>query len=164
MPFEEVYNRYAPDVYRLCLFALRDPAAAEDVTADVFVSVLANLGKAEIPGENVRFWVIRIARNAVIDRKRREARWRGIVSNLRRERRPTTDIGEVAELRHDVSVVLDALSTMSKRDQMLVSLRCGADLSFEEIGNLTGMPAKSAAMATYRALDRLRSRLGGGDA
>lgn len=157
--FEEVYRQHADDVYRFCLFLLRDPVVAEDVAADVFVAAFQIYRQSPPAAEMVRPWLFRIARNDVIDYRRRQRTWLRAMTRLRSGNHLSGhDVESIASLRMDVRDVLASLSRLSERDQLLVSLRCGADLSFEEIGPITGMTAAAASRATYRAMEKLRDR------
>src|ERR687887_1705608 len=72
--FEALYRRTFPRVYGYVASLLRDPAAAEDVTAQAFerayrkrLSFRARRGTAEA-------WMFGIARNAALDELRRRKR------------------------------------------------------------------------------------------
>ena len=161
LPFDEVYRLYAADVYRFCLYQLREVSAAEDVSADVFLSAFKAYERAGVQPTSIRPWLIKIARNEVINHFRRHKRWRSVLSTLTgRGSEPQADPETVASINDELSTALTAIATLSARDRELVALRCGADLSFEEIGKVTGTSPHTARIATYRALNRLRSHPG----
>ena len=63
-------EQWAPLLFRVAHSVLRSRAEAEDVVQDTFVRVLQHV--AELPGiENLRVWLIRIAWNLALDRRRR---------------------------------------------------------------------------------------------
>lgn len=156
--FEDFYREHADAVYRFCLSQLRDPAAAEDVAADVFVSAFNAMPRAELPDGAARPWLMRIARNAAIDAHRRERVHR---SFLARQPRPGQghDVEAAALLRNDLRQALDAVGRLRKRDRVLVGLRVAAELPYAEIARVTGMTENAAWMATQRALERVRKHL-----
>ena len=159
LSFDEVYRRHAPDVYRFCLFQLRDREAAKDVAADTFVSALASYNRVAPSEDTVLFWLIRIAKCDVIDHRRRAQRWANVMTTLRNQRHhPTGEVEALAGVNENLRRVLEAMGSLSKRDRLLIGLRCAADLPFEEIGKLTGMSTKTATTATRRAIQRLRSQ------
>ena len=160
LPFETVYERFSANIHRFCLSQLRDPSAAEDVAAEVFISAYAAYGRAHPPPDAVLYWLLRIAKNQVIDHQRRSARWRTILTTLRREPQQVSDVEAVADVNETMRTVLIAMQTLPPRDRLLVGLRYAADLPFDEIGQLTGMSSRAAAMATYRAMERLRGQAG----
>src|SRR5919202_675423 len=75
LTFDEVYREHAARVYRFCLSQLRNPTEAEDVAAEVFVSALAAYDRTRPSAEDVQPWLLRIARNEIIDRERKRKRW-----------------------------------------------------------------------------------------
>jgi RNA polymerase sigma factor (sigma-70 family) len=165
LSFEEVYQRYALDVYRFCLFQLKDPAAAEDVAADVFVSAFKAYAKAQPSEDEVRRWLIHIAKNATISVHRRATRLRRIMDWSRRTASTqTTDVESQAAANQQIQAVQQSVAKLSSKQRLLVSLRCAADLSYEDIGKITGMTPKAAAMATYRALEKIRFDVADDDA
>jgi RNA polymerase sigma-70 factor (ECF subfamily) len=158
LPFEDVYERYALDVYRFCLFMLRDPAQAEDVAADAFVSAFKAYDRVHPPEDEVRVWLIRIAKNASLGVHRRNARWRRIVTTMRGASAiPAADVESTAETNETIRELQQSIGNLTAKERLLISLRCASDLPYEEIGQITGMSAKAAAMATYRSLERIRS-------
>ena len=70
--FGVLYDRYVDAVYRYVFYRVRNEAEAEDVTSDVFMRALRAIPKYE-PRQAFLAWLYRIARNAVIDRSRRQA-------------------------------------------------------------------------------------------
>jgi RNA polymerase sigma-70 factor (ECF subfamily) len=157
-PFEEIYRRHSADVYRFCLYQMRGDSGAEDVAAETFVSAFKAYEKARPSSESVRFWLIRIARNAVIDNHRRATRRRVFMNLLMQDQ--SRDNGEpeaLANVNDELQAAFEKMKALSRRDCELIALRCGADLSFEEIGQQIGLSPKSAQTATYRALGRLRA-------
>jgi RNA polymerase sigma-70 factor (ECF subfamily) len=165
LPFEEVYERYALDVYRFCLFQLKDPAAAEDVAADVFVSAFKAYPKAQPPEDEVRHWLIHIAKNATISFYRRANRLRRFLGgSYEAAHAQGADVESQVATNYQIQAVQRAMGQLSAKQRLLVSLRCAADLSYDEIGRITGMTSKAAAMATYRALEKIRLDVADSDA
>ena len=61
--FVELYRRYYPDVYRVCLyFSNLDADEAKDILQESFVRAFRNLNKLK-EGEKFRSWLLTIARN-----------------------------------------------------------------------------------------------------
>ena len=68
--FDLLYDSYFPRVYRFALKRLRDPAEAEDVTQEVFMTVLKVLGSYQ-GTSSLLVWMFGITRNLVNRRFRR---------------------------------------------------------------------------------------------
>ena len=153
--FEDVYVRHADPVYRFCLSQLREPAAAEDVAADVFASAFAAYPSRRLDEGDVRPWLFRIARNAVIDRQR-HARVHARFMRTQRVEPDHQDVERTAEIRQTLSAVLAAVGQLGRRDRLLVGLRIAAGLPYAEIGAVLQMNENAARMATHRALEKVR--------
>ena len=71
--FARLYHFYRAEIYAVCLRLLRDPALAEDVVQDTFISAYASLDRFD---ESRRFlpWLITIAKRRCIDIRRQRAR------------------------------------------------------------------------------------------
>jgi RNA polymerase sigma-70 factor (ECF subfamily) len=69
--FGELYERHFERVYAFVASRVRDRAAAEDVTAEVFHKALAALPAFQFRGAAFATWLLRIAANALADRYRR---------------------------------------------------------------------------------------------
>jgi RNA polymerase sigma-70 factor, ECF subfamily len=73
-PFEEVYRTYADSVFAFCWSQTGNYSDAEDLAADVFASAFAAYTTAGPDPDKLRAWLMRIARNALIDHYRRNGR------------------------------------------------------------------------------------------
>jgi RNA polymerase sigma-70 factor (ECF subfamily) len=69
-----LYQQYGNLVYSLCLRVLRQPLLAEEVTQDVFLKLWRQPQRWNPALGNFSSWLLTIARNAAIDRLRREGR------------------------------------------------------------------------------------------
>lgn len=154
-----LYDAFSDRVYRYALVILRDHEAAEDVTSDVFLGVLRNIGSFEWrQGSTFESWVFRIAHNVIVDEKRRQAR------------RPTVPLAEEDEMRlvspADIEdSVIDAVELrdawrnvagLPKGQRRVLELRLVAGLSAEETGEVLGKSAGAVRVLQHRALTNLR--------
>ncbi len=64
-----LYRDFGPVVYRRCLRLLRDRAAAQDATQEVFLKLLGNLEKLQ-DRETVLPWIYRVATNHCLNLRR----------------------------------------------------------------------------------------------
>jgi RNA polymerase sigma factor (sigma-70 family) len=153
--FGELVRRHGSAVRALLRRMGAEPAAADDVAQDAFLTAFEQI--AEFRGEGAfRAWVSRIAARAWVRRWRREAR-----IDL------TTDPGELdpAELRSvaraaDARIDLDeALKTLSPAERVCVSLCYGAGLSHGEAAAALNAPLGTVKSHVKRGLDKLRQKL-----
>ena len=72
--FTSLFRRRQGDVYRVALLMTGSPAAAEDVTQDVFLAVMRDAGRYETGRSSVKAWLCGIARNHARRRLERDGR------------------------------------------------------------------------------------------
>jgi RNA polymerase sigma-70 factor (ECF subfamily) len=158
LAFTELYDEYAPRVYRFLLLRVRQPADAEDLLQRVFLKVIEALPGFQERGVPFGAWLFRIARNASIDFERAR-RATGTLDALVDE--PDALPGPAALVEQAVARarVHDALATLTPEQRDVVAYRFLAGLSPAEIGNLMGKREGTIRALQFRALQSLR-RLG----
>ncbi|GAA0932529.1 RNA polymerase sigma factor [Virgisporangium aurantiacum] len=160
LPFDDLYRRYAPPVYRFCLSQVRNPSDAEDLTADVFAAAFVAYERTRPDADRVVPWLMRIARNHVIDHHRRQTTRRTAFERWFHRSEPnavsTTDVEHEVTLRSELREVLARCRRLKARDRTLIGLRVAADLSYQQVGEVLGISEHAATMGTKRALQRLR--------
>ena len=72
--FADVYERYFELVYAYVARRVRNRAATEDVTSEVFRKALASINRFKWTGAPFGAWLLRIAANVIADRAKRDAR------------------------------------------------------------------------------------------
>ncbi len=158
-PFEEVYVSNCDAIYAFCFSQLRDPVAAEDCGADVFVRAFQAYERKGPEPAKVRAWLYGIARNTIADHGRATARLRRLAVRLAGNRGTDLDVEEFAARNSDLLRAQQGLALMKPRERTLIGLRVAAGLPYAEIAEITGVTAHAAEVATHRALDKLRSML-----
>jgi RNA polymerase sigma-70 factor (ECF subfamily) len=71
--FGQLYQSHVDRVYSYVLFRVRDRSIAEDLTQEVFIQALRSMGAFDWRGA-LAPWLLRIARNTVIDHWRKQGR------------------------------------------------------------------------------------------
>jgi len=128
------------------------------------VSALAAYGRMRAPVESVSAWLLRIARNEIIDRGRRQTRSARILARFfadGSEADHRVNVESEVVVRDELRRVIAVMANLSERDRSLVGLRLAAGLSYAEVGAVLGLSEHAATVATRRALDRLRAQLEG---
>ena len=69
---EELYDRYAPILYSLVKKIVTDQKVAEELLTDIFVIVWEKSSILNSSANNVYTWLVTLARNKAVDRKRRD--------------------------------------------------------------------------------------------
>lgn len=150
--FLELYDLEAHKVLAYLIAATGQRADAEDLAAETFLRAWRAWPRFEHSGVPARFWLLKIARNLVLDRARSRAR---LVAFQQVPERGEESAEDSAIRR---TVLLAALQRASEQDRELLSLRA-AGLSFAEVGEAVGKSEAAAKMAWHRAARKLRDHL-----
>lgn len=153
--FAEIVREHQAMVYSLALHALRDPAAAEDITQDVFFALHQNLGRLEGPS-HIRHWLARVTSHRCIDEIRKRGYRRGPA--LEEVPEPGSAGGDqdpllLARLRQTVAA-------LPARARLMILLRYQEEMELAEIARVLDMPVQTVKSRLHRALGLLREKMG----
>jgi RNA polymerase sigma-70 factor, ECF subfamily len=151
--FEALYRSSRDDVYAYVATLLRDPAAAEDVTALAFERAYRRRRTFDRRRGEERAWLFGIARNAALDelRRRRRAVPAEVDPGVAEE--PVEDGAEVTLRR---TTVRAALAQLSAREREIVALKFHAGMSNAEVAQVLGVSESNAGTLLYRTMEKLR--------
>ena len=156
--FGRLYDRFYPDVLRYCSRRLIDRTVAEDVAADVFLSVASKMHG--FPGRTTtdfRCWLFRIATNAVHAYLRQTKRRQALLEAAARSRvqSSATPTWEVL----DWPAVYAAIMELDERQQAILTLRFFGGCAHDEIADTLEITADAVRTILSRALAGLREKL-----
>jgi RNA polymerase sigma-70 factor (ECF subfamily) len=162
-PFEQVYRDHSARVFRYCLSQVSNRGDAEDLAADVFAAAFHAFATATLaPGAELA-WLLRIARNAIIDHRRKHSRRSALVARFfggETEADPKANVEGEVVLRDEVRQAIAAMAQLSDKDRMVIGLRIAAGLPYAEVASVLGVSEHAATMACKRALARLQRHMG----
>lgn len=157
LSFEGVYSRHAEVVHRYCVTQVRELAAAEDLAHETFAKALIAYERVAPDPDEMRPWLLTIARNVCIDHARRRSRWLRLASRIAAEPQSVREVATEAERALDLRSILRALDRCSPTERQLIGLRVAADLPFREVAAVMGISEAATKAATYRALVKVRA-------
>ena len=156
-PFEEIFRLHHRRVYSICLRMIGNPAAAEDLTQDVFLQVFRKLGSFR--GESAfTTWLHRLTVNQVLMHLRK--------NHVRKEQ--LTEDGEmpveimVDRNKFNRSPVLDrlaldeAIAQLPQGYRIVFVLHDVEGLEHREIASLLGCSIGTSKSQLHRARMRMR--------
>jgi RNA polymerase sigma-70 factor (ECF subfamily) len=172
--FGDVYERYFELVYGYVARRVRDRAATEDLTSEVFRKALANIDRFKWTGAPFGAWLLRIASNVIADRAKKAARERssgpsasegvhtsslavGLLPDKAESASQSQQVQlEDAEKRAWVIRKVDELPDDQRR---VVQLRFAEEKSISEIAAELGRSEGAIKQLQFRALQNLRAKL-----
>lgn len=153
--FAALYDLYYQRVFTYIYFRVSDQALAEDLAADVFVRALQAIGKFKYRGVPLAAWLLRIARNLVIDHFRRAGKRQTVALEDHLPDRTTSPVTEVENrlLREDLIRLMKHL-TDDQRDVIILKFFQG--MSNSEVAEVLGKPVGAVKSLQHRGLAALR--------
>jgi RNA polymerase sigma-70 factor, ECF subfamily len=153
---EQLYRSSRDDVYSYVLTLLRDPAAAEDVTALAFERAYRRRRTFDRHRGEERPWLFGIARNAALDELRRRRRVAALVIEPESPDAEPALIDDEADILLRRTAVRTALAELPARDRELLALKFQAGLSNAELAEVLGVSESNAGTILHRAVQKLR--------
>jgi RNA polymerase sigma-70 factor (ECF subfamily) len=158
--FGAVYEKYFELVYAYVARRVRDRAATEDLTSEVFRKALAHLPRFKWTGAPFGAWLLRIAANLIADRAKRVAREDHSDSSELGDRgssaRAQQSDLEAAERRAGVIRLVDELPEDQRR---VVRMRFAEEKSIGEIAAQLNRTEGAVKQLQFRAFQTLRAKL-----
>jgi RNA polymerase sigma-70 factor, ECF subfamily len=155
-----LFDRFYPKIYNYGLLQLQEAHAAEDLASDVMLKVLESIPRYRSRGIPLSAWVFRIARNRLVDIKRRGHRRREVGLNDRFIDGAATPHATV-ERALDFGQVSLALSHLTEVQEQVIVLRFIKDLDVASVAQVLGRSESAVKSLQFRALTSLRRILQG---
>jgi RNA polymerase sigma-70 factor, ECF subfamily len=159
--FGDLYDLFCDRIHEYVYRRLRDRAAADDVTAEVFFKALRAIDGYRPGGPPFGAWLYRIASNAVVDHLR--------------ARRPTVNLDDALDAAHPVDrapsvedQVIDrveadrvwaAVDTLTDAQRTAVRLRFAEDLTVPTIAERMERTEGAVKLLLNRAMSAIRAQL-----
>jgi len=146
----DLLSRYGRDIQGVAYLILRDRADAEDVLMDTLLAALDH-GAHLRDGSAMRAWLLKIATNLALGRRRRSGRvtWLGLVPD---QTAPSADATEHVAL-------LQGLDALPIRPRAAIVLHYYADLPVAAVAAAMGTSQNTVKSQLRTGLARLRGHL-----
>ena len=160
--FRALYDLYKDRVYSIALyFSHGDPAAASDITQQVFLKLMTSIGDFRGDAE-FSTWLYRLVVNACMDAARRR-KWQAVAkdrSDLEMFAGPASQEEDYARAQMANSV-RSAVSALPPKFRIAVLLRYFEDLSYEQMAKALDCSMGTVASRLSRGHRMLAERLKG---
>ena len=148
--FEEIYNQYAPQIFRVCLGYTNNPDQAKDLVQETFISVWKNL-----PGfrnqSQISTWIFRIATNHCL--RALEVAKRMPAAEL------PFDLAELAEESPEekLNFLYRCIAELDETERIIISLELEG-LPQAQIANVVGMSNGNVRVKVHRIKEKLAQK------
>jgi RNA polymerase sigma-70 factor, ECF subfamily len=139
--FEDLVRAFLPDVYRMALHIVREPATADDVAQDTFVKAYRAIGRFAWRAK-FSTWLFAIARNTAVEAKRTTTRRRRL--DAPRDAPSPPD----PSLRLALRTAIDSLPAELREAFLVIEV---SGFSYPEASTILSVPVGTLKSRMYRA-------------
>ena len=159
--FVVIYEAEFPRVYGYVRYCVRNRDTADDLTSQAFLKALEKLETFDPRRSEIGPWILGIARNLVRDHLRSGRRWKWLALDWLAER-PSAEPSpeEAAAGNEERRQLLAAIGALPDRDRDVLGLKFAAGLTNQDIARVTGLGESHVGVIVYRAIRKLRARMG----
>ncbi|MEO0561895.1 MAG: sigma-70 family RNA polymerase sigma factor [Chloroflexota bacterium] len=155
--FATVYQHYFPRVYNYMLYRVGDPQTAADLTARTFELALSRLGQYDPSRGGFGGWLFTIAHNTVNRHWRRHQLIRWLPLDAVSTTPDAVPLPEEAVLTAErYRKLLRAVAALPQREQNIIAMRFGADMTHRHIADVIGVSAANVRVILHRSIKQLR--------
>ncbi len=164
--FAVLYDRHGGAAYSLAYRIVGDPAVAEDVTQEAFLSVWRSGARFDAARGSVRSWTLGIVRNRSIDALRRlsgSAPKLNLDDEAALEAEPAPELTDSEAIRRETARTLrGALRELPAEQSEVIGLAYFGGFSHSEIAEMLGMPLGTVKGRMRLGLEKIRTTLAEG--
>jgi RNA polymerase sigma-70 factor, ECF subfamily len=163
--FSELYDRFAGPLYGTALRILRDPAEAQDVVHDMFLTLWEKAATFDLSRGSAFSWAVTLVRNRAIDRVRRRRRRAELLAESApgdlgyAEDGVSTAGGDSTVAAEDARAVRAAVAQLPLEQQRALELAFFGGLTQEQIAEKLSQPLGTVKARIRRGLLKLRDVL-----
>lgn len=158
--FEELVRRHLRSAHAVALGVLANPADAEDVCQEAFLTALERLEECRDP-KRFAAWLMRIVRNRALNFRQSRSLREGVPLEETAERAGGDDPGREAERSELRERLLAALAGLPESQREVVLLHDLEGWRHREIAELLGTSEGAVRVRLHEARRRLRTELAG---
>ncbi|WP_259071378.1 RNA polymerase sigma factor [Mucilaginibacter sp. X4EP1] len=150
MEFEEIYLKYSPQIFRVCMGYINDHEAAKDLTQETFISVWKNLDSFKNQSK-ISTWIFRIATNNCL--RAIEKSKRVTVEEL------PLNLADKLEENNDAQLAFlyNCIAELEETERIIISLVL-EDLSRDEIASIVGLSSVNTRVKIHRIKEKLAQK------
>jgi len=156
--FAPLYDKYYKQIFGYLYQRMEDKDTAFDLTAQVFLKALTNIGRYEFKGVPFASWLYRIAHSEMMQLFREQKNRRSINADVG-DLRFICEETEEFYLEEYIPILKRVITELDADDLQLVELRFFEKRAFKEIGEIMNITENNAKVRMYRVLERLKKAI-----
>jgi RNA polymerase sigma-70 factor (ECF subfamily) len=156
--FGVLYQRYYRNVFLFVFKRVSDENLAADVSSQVFLKAMLNLKSFQFRGAPFGAWLLRIARNELIDHFRKNARMRCVSADTTGLLDFLKDADEVYNEDH-LDMAKAELKQLEGDDLWLIELKYFEKRPFVEVAEIMNLTEANAKVRAHRIIEKMRERV-----
>jgi RNA polymerase sigma-70 factor (ECF subfamily) len=147
MEFEEIYLKYSPQIFRVCMGYINDHEQARDLTQETFISVWKNLSSFK-ERSKISTWIFRIATNNCLRAIERSKRI--IKTEL------PLNLPDIPQENQDdkLAFLYNCIAELPETERIIISLVL-EDLPQAEIAAIVGLSTVNTRVKIHRIKEKL---------
>jgi len=147
MEFEEIYLKYSPQIFRVCMGYINDYEQARDLTQETFISVWKNLSSFKNQSK-ISTWIFRIATNNCLRaiEKSKRVQTTELPFNLPDTKEETAD--------EKLAFLYKCIAGLEETERIIISLVL-EDLPQAEIAAIVGLSNVNTRVKIHRIKEKL---------
>lgn len=154
-----LYDTYITDIYRFVSFKTRNSVIAEDITSDIFLTVVSKLQQFDAHKGSFRTWIYTIARRTIIDHYRKQRDTVSISDGWDIVDDTSTEVTAAVDAEFSSVALERALQRLTTEQRDIIIMRLWEDMSYDDIAEILGTSPTSCRMAYSRAVKALGKEL-----
>lgn len=155
--FAQVYDFYAPKIFRFIFLKTGNKENAEDLTSEAFIRFWSFIRKEKVKSDSAEPILFKIARNLIIDFYRKKE-----IITMEIDEEIANRISDAQQdfldrmiNREQVREMMNIIKELRDEYQEIIILRFVEELEIEEIAEITGKSKGSVRVLSHRALKAL---------
>lgn len=156
--FRPLYERYHEGIYLFIYKRTMKEQLSADLTAQVFLKALENIGSYTFKGVPFSAWLFRIASNEVAQHYRMVKKQRVVSIDTNGVNLIAAEMEEIDSADYRAALV-HVLNELKPEDLQLIELRFFEQMSFKEIATVLNITESNAKVRRHRIVERMKKKM-----
>ena len=157
--FTEIFGEVYPNLCRFLESMLGSHSAAQDIAQESFMRLFRQ-GTNDLPAEDRRFWLFRVARNLALNEMRNKKRRIGFFDKVLEALYPhRPNQAEIFEQEESTRLAIQMLQILPEHQRVVLLLREQEEMSYWEISEVLKISEDKVKIDIFRARKALQKKV-----